>query len=108
MAGGLGFEPRLAEPVEPVHPLLVDGVPLAPQQHPKPPVAEPATLRGQFFQAFPQQSIIGPPAPATHARPVRSSNTARPPLAHREEASQMSRRLAASSRRHHFFPKRSF
>jgi hypothetical protein len=38
-----------------------------------------------------------------HARPVHANHTARPPLTHREPASQMSHRLAASSRRHHFF-----
>ena len=61
-------------PVEPIYPLLVDGVPFAPQQHPKPPITKPAALRGQLLQPLPQLPVIRPPAPITHARPIRRAN----------------------------------
>src|SRR5215467_13163285 len=94
--------------VQPVNPLAVDRVTLAPQQHPKAPIAKPPALPSQRSQPLAQLIVIAPSVPVAHARPVHGSHTARPPLAHREPASQMSHRLAASSGRHHFFPSRSF
>src|SRR5215469_5396196 len=79
--------------VQPVNPLAVDRVTLAPQ---------PA------LSTLAQPIVIAPSVPVADARPVHGNHTARRPLAHREPASQMSHRLAASSGRHHFFPSRSF
>src|SRR5215470_16983223 len=83
--------------VQPVNPLAVDRVALAPQQPPKASIAKPPALLSQRFQPLAQPIVIAPSVPVAHARPVHGNHTARPPLAHREPASQMSHRLAASS-----------
>src|SRR5215813_2079982 len=81
--------------VQPVNPLAVDRVTLAPQQHPKAPIAKPPALPSQRSQPLAQLIVIAPSVPVAHARPVHGSHTARPPLAHREPASQMSHRPVA-------------
>src|SRR5262249_56041510 len=78
------------------------------RHHQRPRIANPRALRSQRSNPRAKLFATAPSVRVAPARPVHGDHTARPPLAHREPASQMSHRLAASSGRHHFFPSRSF
>src|SRR5215471_4535537 len=55
--------------VQPVNPLAVDRVTLAPQQHPKASMAKPPALLSQRFQPLAQPIVIAPPVPVySHGR----------------------------------------
>ena len=47
--------------VDPLNPLLVDRMTLAPQQHMQPSIAEPSSFLGQGLQPLAQCAVVRPP-----------------------------------------------
>src|SRR5690606_28008803 len=94
--------------VDPLDPLLVDRMALAPEHHVQTSIAEPPTLLGQGLQPIAQDAVVRPRRLVAHARAINAQRPAGPPLAHAISRLEMRRGLSMRSGRHHFFPSRSF
>lgn len=81
--------------------LMVHRMALTPQEHMQPPIAEPASDLGQFFQPLAQHRVILPDYFIPHGHPATADHPARPPLAHLVTGHQMRNRLPLCDGRHH-------
>src|SRR6185437_5995603 len=94
--------------VQPVDPLAVHHVPLAPQQHIEAAVAEPPALVRQVPKSLAQSLVRRPSRAIANARPIGANDAAGPPLAHAVDRVEMLASLPARGGPYHFFDSRSF
>ena len=80
---------------------MIDLVPLTPKKHMQPPIAEPASDLGQFFQPFPQGGVTLADNLIAHGHPATADHQARPPFAHLVICHQMRYRLSLRGGRYH-------
>ena len=89
-------------------PLVVDQVPLSPQQDVQPPIAEASSFMGDRLHPLAQSRIIDPDGLVAHRHPTTAQHPARPPLAHSKDLLEMGDSIPLDGGRYHFFPSRSF
>ena len=88
--------------------LVIDRVALPPQQNMQASITETPPLVGQRLHAVAQGHVVDPHSLIPRRHPTTPQHPTRPPLAHPMASHEMRDRFPLSSRRHHFFPSRSF